>query len=58
MIYDNIINIDNISHYEEFKMKRVTTSKLGNESKYTIFVLTIELLISFVQVIPMIPHSA
>ena len=39
-------------------MKRVTTLKLGNESKYTIFVLTVELLISFVQVIPMIHHSA
>ena len=39
-------------------MKRVPASKVINESKYAIFVLTVELLVSFVQVIPMIPHSA
>jgi len=38
-------------------MKRVQTTKVINESKFTIFVLTVELLVSFVQVIPMIPHS-
>ena len=39
-------------------MKKVSVTKGLNESKYAMFVLTVELLISFVQVIPMIPHSA
>jgi len=38
-------------------MKRVQNQKVMNEGKFTMFVLTVELLVSFVQVIPMIPHS-
>ena len=38
-------------------MKRIQTKKVMNEGKFAMFVLTVELLVSFAQVIPMIPHT-
>ena len=38
-------------------MKKMHVTKVINESKYAIVVLSIELLVSVVQIIPMIPNN-
>lgn len=38
-------------------MERIQTRKLMNDGKFKMFILTVELLVSFAQVIPMIPHT-
>ena len=38
-------------------MKKVHVTKVINESKYAMVVLSVELLVSVVQIIPMIPHN-